>query len=470
MVKRVFKKYLTLNQKINLNFTFEQCIVQTVQSIPTIQDKESSEFESSEFGYLQLSIEFELKDYESFHDAPIFTRPIYLSLLGIISFLVSEPFTVFNTVQSSISKEIDGNILDNLKTRQQNKLVIYDVDFTDDLNEFLDKLEELKEHEKSLFFSLLDRWRKARYMEDESDDNFLYDDEATLSYFHVLELLGDVYSKHLSIKADTLIKEFSNTFNLSILSLHMNALENENNAKLKLLSGILLKDISVTSKILFFLKHFKLYDNRLAFWIRNLVEARNSVAHGRRVHYTKAISPVKPFFPLISNNLYPLRFLRILTAKAISSHIGISLYSEEWDEIKAFLLDDDSTIKIFLKEEFKRKEDLNNDEERIVFGGVNYHLLANKLKPESCIDFYKFYLGTEAENEIFLASNAEAIVILFEMIREQSFEVVLKSAITNIHRLNCNPHGRFRDMRYFLDFHNFKSPKLEILIANETVR
>jgi hypothetical protein len=463
MVKCVSQKYLTLNQKINLNFTFEQCIVQTVQAIPTIQDKESSEF-----GYLQLSIEFELKDYESLADAPIFIRPLYLSLLGIISFLVSEPFTVFNTVQSSTT--VDGNILDKLKAGQQNKLVIDDLDFTDDLNEFLDKLEELKEHEKSLFFSLLDRWRKARYMEDESDDSFLYEDEATLSYFHVLELLGDVYSKHLSIKADTLIKDFSNTFNSSILSLHMNALENENNAKLKLLSGILLKDISVTSKILFFLKYFKLYDNRLAFWIRNLVEARNSVAHGRRVHYTKAISPVKPFFPLISNNLYPLRFLRILTAKAISSHIGISLYSEEWDEIKAFLLDDDSAIKIFLKEEFKRKEDLNNDEERIVFGGVNYHLLANKLKPESCIDFYKFYLGSEAENEIFLASNAEAIVILFEMIREQSFEVVLKLAITNIHRLDCNPHGRFRDMRYFLDFHNFKSPKLEILIANETVR
>jgi hypothetical protein len=460
MVKYVSQQYLTLSQKINLNFAFEQCIVQTVQVIPPIQNKESSEF-----GYLQLSIEFELKDYESLADAPILIRPIYLSLLGIISFLVNKSFTFYNARLSTVDK----NILDKLKAGQQNKLLIDDLDLTDALNEFIDKLEDLKEYEKSLFFSLLDRWRKASYMEDESDDSFLYEDEATLSYFHVLELLGDVYSKHLLIKADTLIKDFSNTFNSSILSLHMNALENENNGKLKLLSGILLKDISVTSKILFFLKHFKLYDNRLAFWIRNLVEARNSVAHGRRVHYTKAIFPVKPFFPLISNNLYPLCFLRILTAKAISSHIGISLYSKEWDEIKACLLDDDSATKIFLKEEFKRKEDLSKDEERIVFGGVNYHLLANKLKPESCIDFYKFYLGTEAENEIFLASNAEAIVILFEMIKEKSFEEVLRSAITNIHRLNCNPHERFKDMRYFLDFHNFKLPKLEILIANDTL-
>lgn len=454
---------MTLNRKIDLNFTFEQCAVQTVQSIPTIHNEETFKF-----GYLQLSIEFELKDYESLVDAPIFVRPKYLSLLGIISFLVSELFTVFNTAQ--FSRDSGNILLDELKVGQQNRLIIDDVDLTDNLNEFLDQLEKLKEHEKSLFFSLLDRWRKARYMEEESDESFLYEDEATLSYFHVLELLGDVYSKDLLMKANDLIKDFSNAFNSSILSLHVNALESENNAKSKLLAGILIKDISVTSKILFFLKHFKLYDNRIAFWIRNLVEARNSVAHGRRVHYEKAIFPVKPFFPLISNNLYPLGFLRILTAKAISSHIGISLYSKEWNEIKDCLIEDEFVTKVFLQEKFKDKEDLNKDEERIVFGGVNYHLLANKLKPESSIGFYKFYLDTEAENEIFLASNAEALVILFETIGEQNFEEALKSAIINIHRLDCNPHGRFRDLRYFLDFHNFKSPKLEILIANEVVR
>ncbi|MEZ2302239.1 MAG: hypothetical protein ACBR13_10795 [Microcoleus sp.] len=455
---------MTLNRKIDLNFTFEQCAVQTVQSIPTIHNEESFEF-----GYLQLSIEFELKDYESLVDAPIFVRPKYLSLLGIISFLVNELFTVFDTAR--FSRDSGDILLDELKVGQQNRLIIDDVDLTDDLNEFLDKLEKLKEEdEKRLFFSLLDRWRKARYMEEESDESFLYEDEATLSYFHVLELLGDVYSKDLLMKANDLIKDFSNTFNSSILSLHMNALESKNNEKSKLLAGILIKDISVTSKILFFLKHFKLYDNRIAFWIRNLVEARNSVAHGRRVHYEKAIFPFKPFFPLTSNNLYDLGFLRILTAKAISSHIGISLYSKEWNEIKDCLIDDEFATKVFLQEKFKDKEDLNKDEERIVFGGVNYHLLANKLKPKLCIGFYEFYLDTEAENEIFLASNAEALVILFETIREQNFEEALKSAIINIHRLDCNPHGRFRDLRYFLDFHNFKSPKLEILIANKVVR
>ncbi len=256
MVKCVSQKYLTLDRKVDLNFTFERCVVDTIQTIPKLNNQENNEF-----GYLRLSIEFELKEYESFVDAPIFVRPRYLSLLGIISFLTSEPFTVFDTAPFSM---VDGDILDNLKFERQNRLLIDDIDLTDNLDEFINKIKNAEEHDQSLIFSLLDRWRKARYMEEESDGNFLYEDEATLSYFHVLELLGDLYSKHLINKSNNLIKNFSSNFNSDILSLHKNALESENNAKFKLLSGILNKDISVTSKVLFFLKHFALHDDKIA--------------------------------------------------------------------------------------------------------------------------------------------------------------------------------------------------------------
>jgi hypothetical protein len=396
MNRFVSQQYLILDRKIDLSFAFERCVVETVQTISTLTNQEESEF-----GYLQLSIEFELKEYESIVDAPIFVRPRYLNLLGIISFLADEPFTVFASHFSMVDRDISI-------VEQQNRLLIDHVDLTENLNEFLDKLKNAGNHDKSLIFSLLDRWRKARYMEEESDESFLYEDEATLSYFHVLELLGDLYSKkHLISKFDNLIKDFINTFNSDILSLHISVLENENSAKFKLLSGLLNKDVSVTSKILFLLKHFELYSDKTAFWIRNLVEARNSVAHGRRVYYEKAIFPVEPFFPLISSKLYSLDFLRVLTAKTIASHIGISLYTREWNEIKDYLISDDFITKAFLKKNsFKAKKDLAEDE-GIVFGGVNYCLLSKKLKPNACIDFYKFYLRTEAKDEQFLCSNAE---------------------------------------------------------------
>ena len=268
-----------------------------------------------------------------------------------------------------------------------------------------------------------------------------------------------------------LIKNFTNTFNSDVLSLSRNALDDKNRERTKLLQQLLNKDISVTAKILFFLKEIKLYDDQTAFWIRNLVDERNSVAHGRStVYYEKAIFPVKPFFPLILKELYPLEYLRVLTARAISSHMGLSLYRKEWDEVKKFLIDDNFKIKVFLDKGDFREKNLTKDEEKTVFGGVNYHLISKKLKPKSCINFYKFYLSIKIEDEKFLCCNVDGLVILFESVQEKEFEELLRSAIVNIHKMDCNPYSKFRDMHYFLNFHNIESPKLEALIANSVVR
>lgn len=463
MTKCISQYYLLLDRKIDLNFKFERCAVDTVVSIQGMDEEEKNEF-----GYLRLSIEYELKEYESVSTGAIFSRPRYLSLLGIISYLIDEPFDVFG---SHVSSGVSPDGIEELNLEQESRLLIDDVDLTEFLTELISKLESAQNHEKSLIFSLLDRWRKGRYMEKESDESFLYEDEATLSYFHVLELLGDLYSKPLIQESKKLIEKFSNTFNSDILSLSGQALENENISKSKLLLSVLNKDISVGAKISFFLKKFDLYGNQTAFWIKNLIEARNSVAHGRRVHYDKAIFPVQPFFPLISNTLYPLEFLRILAAKTISSHIGISIFDKKWAEIEdSLILDNFRTRGFIRKERFQAITDLAEDERTIVFGGLNYCVLSNKIKITNCINFYKFYLSTEKENVDFLCSNIDALVLLYEVTDNQELEDELKTSIVNIHRMGCNPHSRFRDMRYFLEFHNFESPKLEALIISKEIR
>ena len=45
----------------------------------------------------------ELKSYESLSDALAFSRPKYLNILGIVSFLIDEAINVFN---SSISQSL----------------------------------------------------------------------------------------------------------------------------------------------------------------------------------------------------------------------------------------------------------------------------------------------------------------------------------------------------------------------------
>ena len=198
MRKCISTYYLALNREIDLTFTFQGCFVDTITTIPSPIDRGYSEY-----GYLSISIEFELKDYEALSDAPIFTRSRYLSLLGILSFLTNELFDVFLSSSGSTSiLGATGEELENLQAGKPNKLLIDNIDMTENLDELISNLRNLNKRDQNVVSSLLDRWRKARYMEIDSVESFLYEDESTLAYFHILEILGDLYSEKLVEKSD----------------------------------------------------------------------------------------------------------------------------------------------------------------------------------------------------------------------------------------------------------------------------
>jgi hypothetical protein len=379
----------------------------------------------------------------------------HLTFLLILGYLQK-----FYLMESLISKLI-----------QKGKFLIEDNDLTKSLIELTDTIEKSKDYEKQLIFSLLDRWRKGRYMEADTVESLLYTDETTLSYFHILELLSAIYSKELKEKSKELIDDFVKSFNVDVLSINESSLTNENVAKSKILTSLLSKDISVSAKILFLLKKLNLYSNQTAFWIKKLIDSRNNVAHGRRVFYDKAVYPVQPFFPLNNDNLYPLKFLRILTAQTICCHLGISLYHDKWTKINDSLIYDISHTKEFLSnEKFKSLNKLSKEERLLVMGGVNYHVLSKGLKPELCRSFLEFYLKAESKNGEFLASNIDLIVLLYEAEIEQSQIDLLENAILSVEETESNPYMKFRDLRYYLDFHGFQSPKIEKLIINGKVK
>lgn len=457
MKRCISEYYCELDKSVEVEFQFDGI---EVKYIPELDGEETP----SEFGYLKISIETSLKNYESLTDSAIFTRSKYLIALGIASFVIDEPLDVFGSASRSY-------VLEGERGAIETKLVIGGVKNTHYLNEIIAKIEGLRVHERHLVFSLFDRWRKARFMEKDSESSLIYSDEATLAYFHVLELLGDLHSKELREQASELVDVFVKQYNEEILSLTGQSLESENKSKLKLISGLLSKDLSVTAKILSLLKKYGLYSNQTAFWIRNLVDARNSVAHGRRVFYDKSIFPVQPFFPLVTDTTYPLEFVRVLAANAISKHLGVALYKNEWNIVESFLLSDVQTTKEYLaSSEFKKLDEIDGADENIINGGLSAFILNKKIPPEKCIDFYKFYLNDEINNQDFLYSNIHSIVILFERVKEFEFSETLKKAILNTHKLQCNIDLRFRDTMYFLDFHGFETPKLEELIENGEVR
>ena len=113
---------------------------------------------------------------------------------------------------------------------------------------------------------------------------------------------------------------------------------------------------------------------------------------------------------------------------------------------------------------------LSESEKMLTLGGINYYIISRRIKIEESSNFYEFLLNTEIENEVFLSSNVDAIVLLYESIDDIALNEKLETAIINIHKFDCNYHLHFRDMRYFLDFNEFDSPKLESLIINKKVR
>jgi hypothetical protein len=186
MKRCITEYYAVLDKAVDIQFQYDGCSVQYIAKI------DSGKHES-DFGYIRISIESILKKYESITDSAIFTRSKYLVLLGIISFVIDEPVDVFGPLTRKHIVEEGG---DKNKQTLISKLSIDGVNCTDYLCEIITKLSDAETYDQHLIFSLLDRWRKARYMEKDSKTSLIYTDEATLAYFHVLELLGDLYSKN----------------------------------------------------------------------------------------------------------------------------------------------------------------------------------------------------------------------------------------------------------------------------------
>ena len=86
--------------------------------------------------------------------------------------------------------------------KQEIHLYIDNVDYTSDLIIMLNSLNK----EPDLIISLLDRWRKAIYLKEESCDSDLYYDEAILSFFHIFELFGESIANEIKNKLENNIE------------------------------------------------------------------------------------------------------------------------------------------------------------------------------------------------------------------------------------------------------------------------
>ncbi len=436
---------------IQLSFSIDNCTVTTETQV-------EGNLKSTRF---KISIICQLKDYQSISDSAIFVRAKYLSVLGLISFLIDEPLDVFGN-------EVCHKMVDVPTKSHSNFIYIKGRhNYSNVLSNLLNKITNSTTHEKKFIFSLLDRWRKARYLEEETKNNLLFDDETTLSYFHVLELLGDNLSKEIKNHSAILIEEFLRKYNQNILSTPLSVSENDINSQIKLVSSILDKNITVYAKISHLLKKYKVFDERTSYWIKHLIDARNSVAHGRRVYCSKAIFPVRPFFSLISTDLYPLFFLRILSAKIIANYLGIKLFDKVWKKVhKELNYGEVATRDLLLPQNFAQSNSLSAKHKSIIYGGLNQLILNKKMKISECIEFYRFYLKSNIKIEEFAFFNSPALIILMDSIDDPKIVDKIISLFKLINNSNSQYYIKFRDLLHELEFYGFTAKKLEDLISS----
>lgn len=414
--------------------------------------------------YLCVSIEIQLDDFESVSDGAAYARPRLLIVLGILTFLTQELFTPFEFYSNS-------TVVGSLKISKRKKFKFNKSNYLPDFNKIEAFTVSQNENDKRLFYSLIDRYRKALYLEKESEENMIHDDEVLLSHFHILELLSTkYYTKQKQLAAQS-IKQFSENILKNIYLLEGNHLQSEHSSKSKLVESIFISELPVASKVMFMFQEQGILTHRLKAFISDLVKDRNSVAHGRQVYQERVIFPVPPFFPLIRNREYSFEMLRILSGRAIALFLNLDHLDEEWCEFDLPPSIDELNKFISEKRFYKIKIDdfyAGNDNDITPYTIV-YHLLSKKLKVKDAIDALSDIILKYRKIEDEITQIVLAVVLIVDdasgKLKEKCIEIIKLSSENR-----WLPDFKMRDVLYYLEYLGHEPKTLREMITKREIR
>ena len=303
--------------------------------------------ESISCSKLTVISECMVEQYQGPSEVYRYFRGENLVIQGVISFFTGLPLTVYHSNIGS------GGIVPITYKKQKTHLSIEGIDYTSDLEILLRKLAD----EPELIITLLDRWRKAIFLKFESSDADLYYDEATLSFFHILELFGDTVNKELKTKLEKNIEKMMQHHfaNYYFNDIQIKQMVDQNK---KAVNSLLIGDfLSLSVKVKYFLEKYELLDDNISCFIDNMIKVRNAIAHGRITYQKVFMWPLPPFFSLAKDSYENIEFLLFLTAVMISRYIGIKCWKKEWAETKNYLMPPQQIIKSFLEVEIYFEDD-----------------------------------------------------------------------------------------------------------------
>jgi hypothetical protein len=344
----VRKSYTTGPEGLNVKFCLGSCIVKTVNSYPT--GREVKGFVSPFQSLVEISTRVEMEEFDGAHEAARYSRPVELSIFGILSFLTGHSFTVFDIVTRHECIETTTRGVHRQVSRiTLPKFVFNGTDHTQDLSTLLRVVTE-GGHRAELLLSLLDRWRRASILLSESKDG-LRDEEAFLGFFHVLELLVREYEGKQRSCAEARLRIFIDELLANEFKFRGPKLVEQKSLKLTNLKEFLLgpDSFTIAQRILFMLEELEILDLRMHRLIGDYVGLRNEIAHGRVSYRSVMVWPLRPHFSIYSQHSNLVKNIPWISARLIAANFGLMAWSNKWKSIIKELHPPYDIVKEFVK-------------------------------------------------------------------------------------------------------------------------
>lgn len=347
------KKYFPVEIGFELDFCINEAKIYTTDRLPNLKDglpNSKIVFSESDLDsgsdkkvFLVIEVWTQLDATESWKNVLLYTRTPILILLSIISYLLDHPLTIYEVSfsEAGIASDAKPNKI------EVSRFVHNHTDKSGDLLKILESV--YGEGVDEFVVSILSRWHKARYLEEQGDAS-LYYEESFLVYFHIMELCSNHYSNQQSKEAQSQIKKFIKELLSNTLKLRDNHLEQVSQEKYKAVRSILIADgqISITSKIFYFLDRVGLLDLKTRYFVEQLVKIRNTIAHGRPVNHKKLNWPLPPFFS-INDDVGDFIFeIRAFTGHVIGTYLSVETWLDRWTDAHNWLHTPPEYVKKFI--------------------------------------------------------------------------------------------------------------------------
>jgi hypothetical protein len=413
-------KCVPIETDFEIDFSINEAKIHTIS-------EGGSDSSSKKENFLLIEVWTQLDDdvSEAAENVLLYARPSILIILSIISYLFDNPLTLYGVSGGEIWDMYEKlgdetGIASADKKPNEIKVSKFVHGHVDKSGEFLIILKavyEKKESVNEFVVSLLSRWHKARYLEEQGEAS-LYYEESFLVYFHIIELCSKHYSSQQSKEAQDQIDRFTKELLSTTLKLRDNQLEQVSQEKRKAVRLILLPngEISITSKICYFLDKVKLLDLKTQYFVEQVVKIRNTIAHSRPVNHKILNWPLPQFFSINGDVKDFICEMRTFTARMIGAYLLIESWIDKWADVHSYLDMPPEYIKKLISNNFFESitptDFLKGTIDGVKPSSLVKHFLSNKMEfQELEIGLRSLMLNVEVDKESALEIFEAAIVL-----------------------------------------------------------